>query len=102
MIDGLRLKARIRYFAALREITNLREETLEVGEGTTVLDILNLLVNRHGDNFREHVFDSRTGNPHPHFQFMLDEKSISIMRGLSTTLKSDCEFIIIPPVGGGT
>ena len=45
MIDDLRLKARIRYFAALREITSLREETLEIGEGTTVLGILNLLVN---------------------------------------------------------
>jgi len=102
MIDGLRLKAKIRYFAALREITNLREETLEVDEGTTVLDILNLLVNRHGDRFREYVFDSRTGNPHPYLQLLLDEKSISTMQGLSTTLKSDCEFVIIPPVGGGT
>jgi MoaD family protein len=102
VIDGLRLKVRIRYFASLREITNLREEALEVSEGTTVLSLLNLLVNRHGSVFREYVFDSRTGNPRVYLQFLLNGKSISIMKGLSTILENDCEFAIIPPVGGGT
>lgn len=95
------MKVKIRYFASLREITNLRDEILEVDEGTTVLDVLSLLAGRHGDRFREYVFDSRTGNPRSYLQFLLDERSISTMSGLSTVLKRDCEFAIIPPVGGG-
>jgi MoaD family protein len=96
------MKVRIRYFASLRELTSLREEMLEVGEGTTVLDVLNQLAGRHGERFREYVFDHETGNPRPYLQFLLDEKSILIMSGLSTVLKGDCEFAIIPPVGGGS
>jgi MoaD family protein len=101
VIDDLRLKVRIRYFASLREITNLREEALEVDEGTDVLNLLNLLVKRHGEEFKEYVFDAGTGNPYMHLQFLLNGKSISTMNGLSTILKDDCEFAIIPPVGGG-
>lgn len=96
------MKVRIRYFASLREQTSLREEILEVDEGTTILDVLNLLAGRHGERFREYVFDAETGNPRPYLQFLLDERSISTMSGLSTVLKGDCEFAIIPPVEGGS
>jgi MoaD family protein len=95
------LKVRVQYFAAVREITNQREEMLDVDSGTSVLDLLKLLVARHGNRLREYVFDSKTGNPRTYLQFLLDEESIATMNGFSTMLRDNSVLAIIPPVGGG-
>jgi MoaD family protein len=95
------LKVRVQYFAAVREITNQREEMLDVDSGTSVLDLLKLLVARHGSRLREYVFDSKTGNPRTYLQFLLDEESIATMNGFSTMLRDNSVLAIIPPVGGG-
>ena len=95
------MKVRVQYFAAVREITNQREEMLDVDSGTSVLDLLKLLVARHGSRFREYVFDSKTGNPRTYLQFLLDEESIATMNGFSTMLRDNSVLAIIPPVGGG-
>jgi MoaD family protein len=95
------LKVKVQYFAAVREITNQREEMLDVDSGTSVLDLLKLLVARHGSRLREYVFDSKTGNPRTYLQFLLDEESIATMNGFSTMLRDNSVLAIIPPVGGG-
>lgn len=95
------MKVRVQYFAAVREITNQREEMLDVDSGTSVLDLLKLLVARHGSKLKEYVFDSKTGNPRTYLQFLLDEESIATMNGFSTMLRDNSVFAIIPPVGGG-
>lgn len=95
------MRVKVQYFAAVRELVNQREEFLNVNDNTTVGELLNLLVARHGDKFKEHIFDPKTGSPRPYFQFLLDEKSISTLDGFSTVLRGDCVLAIIPPVGGG-
>ena len=95
------MKVKVHYFAAVRELVNLREEILDVADGTTVKGLLDLLVARHGGRLKEYVFDSKTGSPRPHLQFLLGEKSISGINGFSTVLTDGCVFAIIPPVGGG-
>ncbi len=99
--QGFLVKVKVQYFAAVRELVNLREETLDVTQGTTVKGLLDLLITKHGSRLRDYVFDSLTGSPKPHLQFLLGEKSISGTNGLSTVLTDGCVFAIIPPVGGG-
>jgi molybdopterin converting factor small subunit len=95
------LKVKVQYFAAVRELLNLREEIVDVADGTTVKGLFDLLFARHGKGLEEYVFDSKTGSPKPHLQFLLGEKSISSINGSLTVLTDGCVFAIIPPVGGG-
>ncbi len=97
----LQLKVKVHYFAEVREITGLREETVDVSDSTTVTGLLGLLAARHGNTLREYLFDPETGRPRQYLQFLIDEKSISSMNGLSTRLTDGCTLAIIPPVGGG-
>ncbi len=91
---------KVQYFASVRELVNLREEQIEVPNGTAVRGLLDVLAAKHGDALREYLFD-KNQNPRAHLQFMLDEKSISETGGVSTMLTDECVFAIIPPVGGG-
>lgn len=79
----------------------MREEIVEVVEGATVGDLVNLLVARHGDRLKEYILDAKTGKPKQYLQFLLDEKSISSLNGFSTIVREASVFAIIPPVGGG-
>ncbi len=100
--DGFgRMRIRIQYFAVVRELANLREEILDVDEGTTVRDLLKVLATKHGEKLKQYLFDPKSGNPRPYLQFLLDEKSISNLNGFETVLKEASVFAIIPPVGGG-
>ena len=95
------MRIRVQYFAIIRELVNQREEIIDVEGKSTVLDLLKLLAARHGEKFRQYVFDPATSNPRPYLQFLLNEESISTLSGFSTVLSENSTFAIIPPVGGG-
>lgn len=95
------MKVRVQYFAIVRELTDRREDILNVEEKTTVLDVLRVLAKEHGEKFREHIFDPGTGNPRAYLQFLANEHSISNLNGLPTALTDNSILAIIPPVGGG-
>jgi len=94
------LIVKVQYFAELREIVNQREESLDVENPITVIDLLKMLALKHGDKFRAYVFDP-SGVPRPYLQFLLNGESIARMNGFETELQAECRFAIIPPVGGG-
>lgn len=94
------MNVKIQYFAIVREIVNLREEVLNINQGSTVLDLLKLLTTRHA-KLKDYLFDSKTECPRPFLQFLVDDKLISNFDGFETPLTRDCAFAIIPPVGGG-
>ena len=94
------MKVRIQYFASVRELVNLREETIDLPAGTNVRNLLDILASKHGDKLKEYLLD-QTGNPREYLQFLLNEKSISETEGFSTHLRDGSTLAIIPPVGGG-
>ena len=81
-------------------MTNLREEIIDLDHETKVLELLKLLVARHG-KLKDYLFDAETGILKPYIQFMVDDNLISNLKGYETILTENCTFAIIPPVGGG-
>jgi MoaD family protein len=94
------MNVKVQYFAIIREMVNVRDEVVNLGQSTTVLDLLKLLVTRHAQ-LKDYVFDPKTEYPRPNLQFLVDDKLISNLKGFDTLLTQDCTFAIIPPVGGG-
>lgn len=95
------MKVKAQYFAIVREIVGQHEEVLDLPREITVLDLLKFLATKHGEKFRQYVFDPRSGDPRPYLQFLINEESIATLNGFSTTLSENSIFAIIPPVGGG-
>jgi MoaD family protein len=99
-IVGNSLRVKICYFASVREVVNMREETIDVPPDTNVRKLIDLIAEKHGNKLKGYLLDAN-GNPYPYLQFILNEKSIAETGGLSTPLTDGCTFAIIPPVGGG-
>jgi molybdopterin converting factor small subunit len=95
------LKVHIKYFSALREITQVKEEVVDVEEACTLLDVLRSISDKHGENVTKYLFDSKTHEPRSHLVFFVGDTPISELNGFATTVTSGCTVAIIPPIGGG-
>ena len=96
------MKVLVKYFSAIREITQTKEEILDVREETcTVLELLRSISSKYGENLTKYLFDSATQNPKPFLQFFIGDTPISELNGLATVVTNECTFAIFPPIGGG-
>jgi molybdopterin synthase sulfur carrier subunit len=95
------LKVNVQFFAAVRELVGLREETLELPDGGTVRNLLDLLVERHGQGLRNYIHDPKSDQLRRSLQILVGDKPTSALNGLETVLTDGCVLAIIPPVGGG-
>ena len=91
----------MKYLAAAREITGTREETVETDKPSTIMDLLRLLAEKHGQKMRDYLFDSTTGKPKPHLRFLLDGRSVHMINEFDTMLSDEATLLIVPPVAGG-
>ena len=91
----------IKFYTYLRDLTNKKIEELEVSDTLTVEQLLERLSTRYGQEFREYVFDEKTGKPQGYLQYIVDGKNISALQGFETKLFDGCTFSIVPPAGGG-
>ena len=95
------MKVDVQFFAAVRELVGLREETLELPNGSTVKNLLDVLVERHGQSLRNYIYDPKSDELRRSLQVLVGDKPTSALNGLSTELTDGCVLAIIPPVGGG-
>ena len=95
------MRVKVKYMAAARDITSTREETIETKNSSTIMDLLSLLSEKHGQRMRDYLFDPATGKPRAYLQFLLDGKSVQMINGFETALRDNCTLLIVPPVSGG-
>ncbi len=87
---------KIKYFATLRKITGKEEEDLNF---RNVRDLLNYLLEKYGDNFKQSLYD---GNSFKKGVIILKNgKNIIYLNDLDTELDEGDEVSIFPPVAGG-
>lgn len=93
----------VRFFTSLREIVGNKEETIKFKpeEQANVGAVLKRLAERHGKEFVNYVYDTKTGEVKGFLQLLVNGRSVSSEKGLETELKDGDVLAIIPPVGGG-
>ena len=95
------MKVRVKFFAAIRELAAVKDETIDLQSNTAVRELIRILCERHGGDFTEYVIDPNTGAPRSHLQILVDGKNLSSLEGLETRLSDGDEVALMPPVGGG-
>ncbi len=95
------MKVRVKFFAAIRELAAVKDETIDLQSNTAVRELIQVLCQRHGGDFTEYVIDPNTGAPRSHLQILVDGKNLSSLEGLETRLSDGDEVALMPPVGGG-
>lgn len=93
----------VSYLGLVRNVIGCGEENVEAAPGTTIGELLQLLVAKHGDPFKKSVFQNG-GKLRSTAQVCLNDRDIDELQGFSTRLDSDEEVSIVvgvyPPEGG--
>jgi molybdopterin synthase sulfur carrier subunit len=90
----------VRFFTVLREITDKKEETLQLPQDATIDTALQTLAQRYGEPFTEYVYD-QNGKVKGFLQFFINGQSTAAVKGLDSKLHEEDVLAIVPPVGGG-
>lgn len=94
------MKVRVRVFARLRELLKNRELEIELKDGATLKDLLNILVEKYGEGLKEYLF-SRNGNLKDHFVIYINGVSLNEAGGVRGVLRDGDVVAILPPISGG-
>lgn len=94
---------KVQYFGLVRNTVGLEEEQITVPEGSCVEDALNVLCERHGEQFRSVILRSN-GTLRTLAVVTLNDKNIRDVDGLKTRLESNAELSlsigVLPIIGG--
>ena len=100
MRDGS-MKIKVEYLGFVKNMLNKRVEEFELGEGTTLQELLGKLSNLYGAPFRKEVFEP--GQKDVKFGFVVTVNGILMgqLDGVGTRLKNGDHIILMSLMSGG-
>ena len=95
------IKIKIYTIMELKKICGQREFELSLPQGSTVKDLLSLMVNKWGEPLSIRLYKPGTDSILPHIRLMVNGRSIEFLKGMETVLQEGDEFQMLPLVTGG-
>ena len=93
---------KIRFFATIREKAGKKEVEVNVqGESIDMLNLIRLISDKVGEEFRRTVLDPETQKVRQYIKVMVNGRDIESLNRLKTAVKDGDIVQIFPPVGGG-
>jgi MoaD family protein len=90
----------VHYLTVLRGITDKRQEKIQLREGSTLQDMLELLTKKYGDDFKRFAHSGRKKKG-LQLVFLLDDEDAAQFSGLKTKLQDGVTVTLMPPIAGG-
>jgi len=93
-------RVKVKSFSVIRDVLGSEVVEIDVNEPETVGSLLDELVHRYGQPFKEKIWDPNTGQMAP-FLIKLNESIISSTLDIDHEIHNGDEIAIIFPIGGG-
>jgi molybdopterin synthase sulfur carrier subunit len=94
------ISIKVKYFALFRELSNVREETINLPFGSFVGQAIDKICAVHGQKFTFHVFDDNNKFRNE-LTLLLNGETVRPSDFQSIVLKNGDELVLLPPIGGG-
>jgi MoaD family protein len=96
------LLIRIVYLTIFREITGKREETIEIPNETTLINLLKILAKKYGKRFEEELFNPETGEVWSYNKVLVDGKfAEELKERYNSKINDGSKIMIAQAVSGG-
>lgn len=89
----------VKFLATLYDLTGVLKTQIEVNDGITVRELLEVLSERF-PKLKQEILDER-GELKPMYNILVNGRAVEWLNGLNTTLKDGDEIVFIPPAAGG-
>ena len=90
---------KVKFPLALHELTKTRETEFDLDGSTTIGEVMEKLVEKYGDEFRERVIDG--GEIKRSFNVYLNGMNIKNLQGIKTEVEGNAKIVILSWVSGG-
>lgn len=87
------MKIQIKFIATLRHLLGVKSVDLEIPRPMKLLEVLNLLAEKHEEKFRKAIFDEN-GKVKSEFLILVNDVEISVLNELNTEI-SDGDVITL-------
>jgi sulfur-carrier protein len=95
------ITVKIKTLLEFKRILGARDISLEIPEGTTVKQLLKIMMEEWGEELAEALFKPDSQEPVGHIQLIINGRNIKFLDNLDTILGNEDVFLIFPPAGGG-
>jgi MoaD family protein len=96
------LKVTVDYLGSIKQTLGLKQaEQVELKDDTSLIDLLSMLAEKHGDPFKKSVYEPNDPDLKPYYILSVNGVLLNQLSGLETTLKDGDRLIFMPVVTGG-
>ena len=95
------IKIKVYTIMELKKICGQREFELSIPPGSTVKNLLSLMIEKWGEPLSAQLYKPDTDSVLPHIRLMVNGRSIEFLKGMETVLHDGDEFLMLPLVAGG-
>jgi MoaD family protein len=96
------LKVTVDYLGSIKQTLGLKQaEQVELKDDTSLIDLLSMLAEKHGDPFKKSVYEPNDPDLKPYYILSVNGVLLNQLSGLETTIKDGDRLIFMPVVTGG-
>lgn len=95
------MRVRVRMMGPLRVASGRAEEELDLFDGSDVSSVVRMLVEGHGEGFKNALVDPVTGSPATIALILLNGVEIGNIGGLSAAVQDGDTLVFLPVTHGG-
>ena len=99
-MSGL-IEIKITSILNIKKIIGEREVVMQIPSGSTVEQLLYMMIARWGHELADSIFEKSSGHFKPKVRLMVNGRGIGLLDKFDTILHDGDYFLILPPVGGG-
>lgn len=94
------MKVNIQYYALIRDVLDKEIEDVEIADGSTLRTLIDFLIIKYGENFRDLFFEKDCSVAH-RIMIFVDGYEADLANGDAFQLKPNSRVQFFQPVGGG-
>ena len=96
------MKVKVEYLGHIRTIIgSVREEEVEIRDGSSVAGLLMVLSEKYGDPFKKAVYEKSGTDVKSNYIITVNGYLLNQLKGLETELKNNDHVTLLPIVSGG-